>query len=1088
MTTSPTLTPGRNPFRRGVDAFGMGGGRASERIAPFRTVSELFEKRWMEGAVPLILALTLCLVVIGTTDIGAANIPLILDDVAEWGLLAVGLTVVLVAGGIDLSIGSIVGLVAISALVADRVWLWPPGLVLPAAVLFGALLGSINGYLIAVVRMRPFITTLVTLITFGGAAVALQNANTARIGVARPALVWDAIPYGEIIGIPTAWFTFLAVLVVAHSFLTRSRWGWWVTATGSDRRSARRNGIPVTAVTFWAYVASGALAGSAAILTTARLGRTDSSIGNGWELIALTAVVLGGVSLQGGRGSVLRAAVGVVVVAVIRQATITAGLDNDHYTVILAAALLAFTLLDLQWGKYRRRAVEKLKIDPARVELGPLIDVTEPGTVWTPDRDLTDAPPVGLGRIRGAEACAVDADGNVYAGDQRGWVWRFRGIEDTEGEVFSRTGGFPCGHAWDRDGKLLVAVGGMGIYRIGDDGEPEMLANKVTRSPFSLIDDSGLRAVDDLDVTPDGSVYASDFSTRNNSTDFLLELVEFRPNGRLVKVHPDGRTEIVASNMVFPNGVCTAHDGESILVSSTGLCRVDRLWVSGPKEGAARTGAGEPARLPGQHPPRLRRQLLDAAGGSAHPDVGSAEPLPGRPPPDDPRGLGGRLGGPAAQRLLHRQVQRRRRDRRRQVGRDPGELPDGHRRHRARRLSLLRRRLEQPHRPPRARPERGRPHRHRRRARHRRGTPIRGGTPMTAFRSLLKEFVNPDWAAHPSVPPMEAGLRPNLRLDEAREITEPGVHTPGALVATAAGTVAFADGRTVIGVRDAGTAVLARLDGPVTALAADGETLIAAVAGSGLVDVSPTGEVSGRCTDRSVAECVTDLAVLPDGTVLATVGSTVVGPDEWTRALVAGDRSGRIVRVDGTAAHVAADGLAWPSGIAPAADGHVIVALSLDHRLELRAVDALDAAGQPVSANLPVYPGRISGDAEGHWVAAPYPRNRITELLLDEPEILADMRETVPAENWFVPRLRPGDLFGEAMQMGQLRVHGVVKSWAPPRSGGVVFRLDRAGRIVESAHARVDSDRHGATGVVAIGDRLIVALAGHGSLLELEEN
>lgn len=584
MSTT-SLNRGANPLRRGIDAYPMTGGRPSDRVAKYRSVSELFEKRWMEGAVPLVLALTLSVVIVVMTDINIANMPLALDDAAEWGLIAVGLTIVLVAGGIDLSIGSIVGVCSMFALISDRAWLWPPGLVLVATVLLGAALGSLNGYLIAALRMRPFITTLVTLIAFAGAAAALQNAYTSEIGVARPSLIWDAIPYGKIVGIPTAWFTFLCVLVVGHVLLTRSRWGWWVTATGSDRRSARRNGIPVRAVTFWVYVLSGTLAGSAAIITTARLSRTDAAVGSGWELIVLTAVVLGGVSLKGGRGSVLRATVGVLVVAVIRQATIAEGLDFNYYTVILAAALLMFTVLDLQWGKYRRRAVEKLKIDPARVALGPLLDVTVPGAVWTPNRDLTEAPPIGLGKIRGAEACAVDSDGNVYAGDQRGWVWRFRGPSDTEGEVFSRTGGFPCGHAWDLDGKLLVAVGGMGVYRIDADGTPELVANKVQRSPLSLIDDSGLRAVDDLDVAPDGSIYASDFSTRNNSTDFLLELVEFRPNGRLIKIRPNGKAEVVAYNYVFPNGVCTSHDGMSILVSSTGLCRVDRLWISGEKEG-----------------------------------------------------------------------------------------------------------------------------------------------------------------------------------------------------------------------------------------------------------------------------------------------------------------------------------------------------------------------------------------------------------------------------------------------------------------------------------------------------------------------
>ncbi|WP_063012103.1 ABC transporter permease [Nocardia kruczakiae] len=586
-TSSPTLTRGRLGIKylsRGVDSFPLTGGRWTDRIARYRTLSELFEKRWMEGAVPLGLALILCAIVLSTTPVGADNTPLILDQATEYGLLAIGLTVVLVGGGIDLSVGSVVGVASLGAMVANRVWNWPMPLVVPAAIVIGAALGAINGVLIARLKMRPFITTLVTLIAFGGAASALQSAYSTKIGIAKPDIVWDFLSFGKVAGIPTEWFLFAVVLIVVHLGLTRSRWGWWVTAVGSDRRSARRNGIPVVATTFWIYVLSGALAGLSGLLTAARLGRTDPNVGHGWEIIALTAVVLGGVSLKGGRGSVLRATVGVLVVAIIQQATIAEGAQGSYYTVILAAVLLLFTILDLKWGKYRQRTVEKLKIDPAKLVLPPLIDINAPGSVWNLNSRLTGAPPIGLGQIRGAEDCAVDADGNVFCGDQRGWVWKFA-PDRTEGEIFSRTGGFPCGHVFDREGNLVVAVGGMGVYRISPDGESELLANKVKRSPFSLLDDSGLRAVDDLDVAPDGSIYASDFSTRNNTADFLIELVEFRANGRVVRIDPDGSTEVVVSHHVFPNGICTSHDGQSILIVSTGLCRVDRLWIAGPKQG-----------------------------------------------------------------------------------------------------------------------------------------------------------------------------------------------------------------------------------------------------------------------------------------------------------------------------------------------------------------------------------------------------------------------------------------------------------------------------------------------------------------------
>ncbi|MFT4199259.1 ABC transporter permease [Gordonia sp. (in: high G+C Gram-positive bacteria)] len=589
MTTttdgSVSLSPGGGPLGRGIDAFPLTGGKFLDRFARYRSVSELFEKRWMEGAVPLVLALVLSAFVLATTNVGAHNAPLIMDNVAIYGLIAIGLTFVMIGGGIDLSVGSIVAFCGLGAMVAWHAWGWNPTLVAILAPVAGALLGAVNGFFIAIVRMRPFITTLVTLVTFGGAARALQSAYSAEMaGTGQTSATWDFLANGSVLGLHTCWFLFLVTLVIAHLLLTRSRWGWWVTATGSDRRSARRNGIPVTAVTFWTYVLSGALAGGAGLIYQTINSRTDPNMGTGWEITVLTAVVLGGVSLAGGRGSVLRATVGVAVVAILQQATV--GTEGQAFSVILAIVLLVFTILDLKWGKYRQRAVEKLKIDPAKLQPGPLEDITKPGTIWTPNNKLTGAPPVGLGKIRGAEDCAVDADGNVFCGDRRGWVWKFNGIEDTEGEIFSRTGGFPCGHKWDHDGNLIVAVGGIGVYRVDPHtGEYDVVSTQVKRSPFSLIDDSGLRAIDDLDIAPDGSIYASDFSTRSNTSDFQLELVEFRDNGRLIRIDPDGKAEVVVSNYVFPNGVVTAHDGQSILVSSTGLCRVDRLWISGPKEG-----------------------------------------------------------------------------------------------------------------------------------------------------------------------------------------------------------------------------------------------------------------------------------------------------------------------------------------------------------------------------------------------------------------------------------------------------------------------------------------------------------------------
>jgi ribose transport system permease protein len=158
-----------------------------------------------------------------------------------------------------------------------------------------------------------------------------------------------------------------------------------------------------------------------------------------------------------------------------------------------------------------------------------------------------------------------------------------------QGAVFARTGGLPLGHVWDLDGNLLVAVGGIGVQRILPDGATQTVANQVRRNWLSIHDDSAIRFADDLDLTADGAIWLSDFSTRTNAAEYMLELVEYRPNGRVIRIDRDGSTEIVIRNHIFPNGICTAHDGQSILIASTGLYRVDRLWVSGPKQGQLET-------------------------------------------------------------------------------------------------------------------------------------------------------------------------------------------------------------------------------------------------------------------------------------------------------------------------------------------------------------------------------------------------------------------------------------------------------------------------------------------------------------------
>jgi hypothetical protein len=357
---------------------------------------------------------------------------------------------------------------------------------------------------------------------------------------------------------------------------------------------------------------------------------------------------------------------------------------------------------------------------------------------------------------------------------------------------------------------------------------------------------------------------------------------------------------------------------------------------------------------------------------------------------------------------------------------------------------------------------------------------------VTSVLSSVKEWLSPASVVHRSVPPMDAGLRPNNVLDEATTLTAPGEHEPDDVVLVSSRELWFSSGSAVWSLQDQRASLVAELGGLVGPLARRGTEVLAAVEGRGVVNVVFGAPARDVCTGEHVRSCVTDLAVLPDGALLVTVGSRRVGADGWARALVDDDRTGALVRVDGDRARVLTDELAWPSGVSTAGGEDILLSLSLAMRVERRPLGEPGTPGRPVLTNLPAYPGRIRAGRAGWWVAAPYVRNRGTELILDEPELRSELIANIKPTQWPLPRLRTENPYTEPLQLGQLRVLGVLKPWAPPRSYGLVFLLGREGRIVRSFHSRVDGNRHGITGVAEDGDRLVVASLGGRVLLEMQ--
>lgn len=356
---------------------------------------------------------------------------------------------------------------------------------------------------------------------------------------------------------------------------------------------------------------------------------------------------------------------------------------------------------------------------------------------------------------------------------------------------------------------------------------------------------------------------------------------------------------------------------------------------------------------------------------------------------------------------------------------------------------------------------------------------------MSRRLDLFLEWLAPGRIRRAAIPPLEAGLRPNDRLERARVLHQAAPRAVDDL-AVQGGQVYVTTGNELCVVGSA-LRVVATLPAPATALAALDGDLAVAVAGEGILRIREDGTPAGLLGDDvRLRSGVTAMTAGPDGSLLVCVGSTTAG--DWPDALVSGSATGLLLSVGRTGAVTElASGLAWPSGAA-VTDREILLSVSHRHRVERRSHDGV-LVGTLIS-NMPGYPGRIAAAAEPGewWLAVPYMRNRATELVLEEAELRDAMTASSEPTSWLLPQLGIENEYRTPLQVGQIRVLGEIKPWAPPRTYGLVLRFTQRGQIIESAHSRADGERHGATAVIASPRGTTwVACAGSGALLELEE-
>ncbi|MFF2324283.1 ABC transporter permease [Agrobacterium sp. NPDC058088] len=320
-------------------------------IAPVKAKrAGLMTRFWRWEASGILVALILLMVVLSLATnnfMSSYNMSVVARQAAFVGLVALGQTLVLLVGGIDLSVGAAAGLSAIVGSLLLTMFGVHPYLVIPLTMAFGLCLGLVNGIFVAGLRLNPFIVTLATWEIFAGLTMVITKGYPIRpLGE-----TFGFFGKGEILSVPIPVLVFLISGVLLIWLLTQTRFGRNIFAVGGNRDAAVLVGIKVKFVEFMVFGLAGMFAALAGILFASRMDAGQPSVGEGWLMGAITAAILGGTSLRGGQGSVVGTMLGAMLLTVLANGTVLLNVSGFWQRVIVGGVVLIAVLVDL----FRRR-------------------------------------------------------------------------------------------------------------------------------------------------------------------------------------------------------------------------------------------------------------------------------------------------------------------------------------------------------------------------------------------------------------------------------------------------------------------------------------------------------------------------------------------------------------------------------------------------------------------------------------------------------------------------------------------------------------------------------------------------------------
>lgn len=280
------------------------------------------------------------------------------SQVSIFGLVSLGMLLVILTGGIDLSVGSVLGLSGVFAGFLLQgvsigflgLTLYPPvWVVVVMTCSLGAFMGAINGVLVAYFRVPAFVATLGMLYVARGVALLMTNGLTFNRLAGRPELGntgFDWLGFNRIAGVPVGVLILVAVAIIIGVALSRTSLGRWIYATGGNARAAELSGVPVKHTTVTVYVLSGICAALSGLVLASQLTSAGPTAGNTYELTAIAAVVVGGAALSGGRGNVRGTLLGAFVIGFLGSGLVIIGVSSYWQTVFTGAVIILAVMLN----------------------------------------------------------------------------------------------------------------------------------------------------------------------------------------------------------------------------------------------------------------------------------------------------------------------------------------------------------------------------------------------------------------------------------------------------------------------------------------------------------------------------------------------------------------------------------------------------------------------------------------------------------------------------------------------------------------------------------------------------------------------